>query len=116
MFEDLEEDLGDLGPLVKAELVAGINAERYFAQQAAERIEEANARLGAATVDGLGQHVMSIDLTTYHYWNQQYPGCWQDKNFRREVMRDNPATRVRYEPRTASVRIDGFRQPEAVAA
>lgn len=93
---ELEADLGDLAPLVKEELQRGFFASMVNAEMRQQRIKAASDRLAAArrTVDGIGQHVMSIDFDSYMFWNQQLPGCWQDKAFREEFAKANPHTRV----------------------
>ena len=115
MFEGLEEDLGDLGPLVRDELLSGIHAEAVMASQRQRNIAEANERIAQAAVEGLGQKMMSIDLAYWHFWQLREPGCWKDKDFRKRVMRDNPDVRVRYTPRKSCVRVDGFRDKQSTA-
>jgi len=34
-----------------------------------------------------------VPAREWHRWNMQHPGCWQDKQFVREFMRDNPELR-----------------------
>lgn len=39
---------------------------------------------------------MMIDPISYHYWGQRLGyECWEDRQFRREYLRDNPAARVK---------------------
>ena len=39
---------------------------------------------------------MMIDPISYHYWGQRLGyECWEDAQFRREYLRDNPASRVK---------------------
>jgi hypothetical protein len=39
---------------------------------------------------------MMIDPVSYHYWGQRLGyKCWEDAQFRREYLRDNPASRVK---------------------
>jgi hypothetical protein len=66
------------------------------AEMRQRRIKAASDRLAEArrTVDGIGQHTMSIDFDTYLYWDRQLPGCWSDKSFRDQFARENPHTRV----------------------
>lgn len=93
---ELEADLGDLAPLVKEELQRGWHFSMVTAEMRQQRIKAASDRLAEArrTVDGIGQHVMSIDFDSYLFWNQQLPGCWTDKGFRDDFAKANPHTRV----------------------
>jgi hypothetical protein len=93
---ELEADLGDLAPLVKEELARGWHYKMVTAEMRQQRIKAASDRLAAArrTVDGIGQHTMSIDFDSYMYWNRALPGCWTDKSFREEFAAANPHTRV----------------------
>jgi len=93
---ELEADLGDLAPLVKEELQRGHFASMVNAEMRQRRIKAASDRLAAArrTVEGIGQHTMSIDFDSYMYWNRELPGCWQDRKFREEFAKANPHTRV----------------------
>lgn len=115
-FDGIEDDLGDLAPHVRDELISGIHAERVMAAQSQRNIAEANERLEQACIEGLGQKMMSVDLSVWHFWNQKYPGCWKDKGFRRDIARDNPDVRVKYTPRSNVVRIDGFRDTSRESA
>lgn len=43
-----------------------------------------------------GFNEMMIDPISYHYWGQRLGyECWEDPQFRREYLRDNPASRVK---------------------
>lgn len=63
----------------------------------------AAAQVPRTTIEGLGQHVLTLAPEAYHYWNKRAPGCWRDKKFRREFARDNPEARVPYQPKTATI-------------
>ncbi len=93
---DLEADLGDLAPLVKEELARGWHFSMVTAEMRQRRIKAASDRLAAArhSMDGIGQHTMSVDFDTYMYWDRELPGCWKDKTFRDEFAAANPHTRV----------------------
>ncbi len=105
---ELEADLGDLAPLVKEELQRGHFASMVNAEMRQRRIKAASDRLAEArrTVEGIGQHTMSIDFDSYLFWNQQLPGCWQDKSFREEFASANPHTRATSTSTTTVVRPD----------
>lgn len=66
-------------------------------------IARANHARPNMSVEGLGQRVMSVDPNSWAYWANREPGCWNDKKFRDEYLRDNPEARVPYTPRTASI-------------
>lgn len=93
---DLEADLGDLAPLVKEELARGWHFSMVTAEMRQRRIKAASDRLAAArhSMDGIGQHTMSVDFDTYMYWDRELPGCWKDKTFRDEFASANPHVRV----------------------
>ena len=40
--------------------------------------------------DGRGQPIASIPPIIYMRWEQEYPGCWRDKQFVQEFLADNP--------------------------
>ena len=69
-------------------------ARRFFTKRRQARA----ARLlqeGRKSVDGLGAPVAEIDMEAYVAWQRKYPGCWKDKQFLREFLRDNEACRVK---------------------
>lgn len=57
-----------------------------------------NARLEAMTprktVEGLGQLVAVFDLENYLRWDHAERGCWGDKKFGRDFIRNNPQVRA----------------------
>lgn len=93
---ELEADLGDMAPLVTEELRTGWHASMVTAEMRQRRIKAASDLLATArnSVEGIGQHTMSVDFDTYIYWNNLLPGCWKDKAFRDEFAAANPHTRV----------------------
>lgn len=94
-YGGIVDDLGELAPYVRDELIAGIQAETHLAELEQRKIAEANSRLEAAMVDGVGQHMLSVDAGLYAWWAMREPGCWSDKDFRRRIARDNPSVRVK---------------------
>jgi hypothetical protein len=42
-------------------------------------------------MEGLGQLKASIPARDYFRWHQFKPGCWGDKSFIKEYLRDNPS-------------------------
>ena len=79
--------------MTPAEVEAALRQNEVVMQQ---RIKAASDRIAAArsTVDGIGQHTMSVDFDSYIYWNNLLPGCWKDKGFREEFKKSNPHTVV----------------------
>ena len=64
--------------------------------ESAQRAAAANAEvrdMGSAKMDGLGQLKAVIPAREYFRWHQSHEGCWGDKGFIREYVRDNPEFR-----------------------
>ena len=64
--------------------------------EAAKRAAAANAEvrdMGSHKIDGLGQLKAVIPAREYFRWHQSHEGCWGDKGFIREFVRDNPEFR-----------------------
>jgi hypothetical protein len=100
---------GDLPRQVMDEFRRGWHAQAILAEQEQKAI--AAAQPVKHWMDGVGQHVMSITPEVYHYWrNRLGPGCWANKEFRREFARDNPEVRVQSIPRKTCLRVNGFRK------
>ena len=79
---------------IERNLRLGIGREKVLQENRMKdtaRLERMTAR---KTVDGLGQLTAIIDLQNYLRWDQQMPGCWGDKSFGREYLRDNPEARA----------------------
>jgi len=74
--------------------------QRVFSQcDAAAGTATANARENNSReyrrMDGMGEMRASIPATAYHYGGQREGyGVWQDKNFMRRYLQDNPEVRV----------------------
>lgn len=49
--------------------------------------------MGNAKADGIGQLKLVVPAREWHRWNNEKPGCWQDKQFVDEFYRDNPHLR-----------------------
>jgi len=52
--------------------------------------EELLERGPMRTIDGLGQHLGEIDARTFFRWDREEPGCWNDRNWVRKYVKDNP--------------------------
>ena len=65
---------------------------RYELRQAT--IQQSVAALGSHKIEGLGQRVAVMDARTWFRWWMQYPGCWNDNDFEKTMLRDNPSMRA----------------------
>jgi hypothetical protein len=84
----------ELGSLVKEELQRGFYAQAVNARARQMRIAEANARLEHAHIEGVGQHVASIDAFAFIDWERRHPGITREKDWLKSLLRDNPECRV----------------------
>ena len=91
MLNDLD---GELGFLVKEELCRGWYAQAVNAKARQLRIAAANARLEHAHIEGVGQHVASIDAFSFIDWERRHPGITRQKDWWKSLLRDNPECRV----------------------
>jgi hypothetical protein len=85
---------GELGFLVKEELCRGWHAQAVNARARQLRIAAANARLEHAHIEGVGQHVASIDAFSFIDWERRHPGITREKDWWKSLLRDNPECRV----------------------
>jgi hypothetical protein len=85
---------GELGFLVKEELCRGWYAQAVNAKARQLRIAAANARLEHAHIEGVGQHVASIDAFSFIDWERRHPGITREKDWWKSLLRDNPECRV----------------------
>jgi hypothetical protein len=102
----------ELFDLVKKELCVGwhFNAVQAATRQA--RIAQANAVLEHAHIEGLGQHVASIDAFAFHDWERREPGITRDKDWLESLLRDNPECRVQSKSPNTTVSFACLRKPE----
>jgi hypothetical protein len=84
----------ELGALVKEELRRGWYAQAVNARARQMRIAQANAVLEHAHIEGVGQHVASIDAFAFYDWERRNPGITRDKDWLKSLLRDNPECRV----------------------
>ena len=84
----------ELGALVKEELKRGWYAQAVNARARQMRIAQANAVLEHAHIEGVGQHVASIDAFAFVDWERRNPGITRDKDWLKSLLRDNPECRV----------------------
>ena len=85
----------ELGAMVKEELIRGWHAEAALAKGRQLRIAEANARLEHAHIEGVGEHVASIDAFSFIDWERRHPGITRDPDWLKSLLRDNPECRVK---------------------
>jgi hypothetical protein len=72
----------------------GIGKEKVLQEQRMKDMARAEQEIQRKTVDGLGQLTAIIPTDVYLRWDQYAPGCWNDKQFGREFLRDNPSCRA----------------------
>jgi hypothetical protein len=85
---------GELSVQLEKELRNGWQKNRVDAAIDAKRAAK-YTHMRHKSVEGLGQKIASIPTTAFHFWGQKLGyGCWEDKAFMREFLRDNPQCRV----------------------
>lgn len=80
---------------VRAELETGWHAQAALVAGRQARIAQANARLESAHIEGIGQHVASIDIQAWTDWERRHPGITGQKDWLHSLLRDNPECRVK---------------------
>ena len=93
---------------VRSELTAGWNAQASLVAGRQARIAQANDRLEHAWIEGLGQHVASIDSFAYADWERRNPGITGDKDWLHGLLRDNPECRVKSRSAKTQVSMAGL--------
>lgn len=85
---------GQLAKDLEEELRTGWLKNQIEAKVEVKKFAKANT-IRHKSVEGLGQLVARIPTTAYHFWGQKLGyGCWNDKAFMDEFLRDNPELRV----------------------
>ena len=85
---------GELAQKLDHELRTGWQKNRIEAKISAKKISKINQDKHRS-IEGLGQLVARIPTTAVHFWGQKLGyGCWNDKAFMDEFLRDNPELRV----------------------
>lgn len=80
---------------VERNMRTGIGREKVLMKEAAERMRRAEEALGPTkTIDGVGKKVATIPARLWFRWHQQEFNCWQDKQFLKDMLRDNPELRA----------------------
>lgn len=91
----LEDYDAELAAGVLRELREGIQADAVLAMTRQNAIAEATSKIEFAAVDGIGECTMRLDPMLYHYWGSRLGyDCWKDKQFKKEILRDNENARV----------------------
>ena len=101
----------ELGALVKEELKRGWYAQAVNARARQMRIAQANAVLEHAHIEGVGQHVASIDAFAFVDWERRNPGITRDKDWLKSLLRDNPECRVQSSSSKTQVSFAGLSAP-----
>lgn len=84
----------NLVPQLEAEFRRGWQMKRVEAEVASKRAAK-YTQMRHKSIDGIGQKVASIPGDVYHFWGTKLGyGCWDDKKFMAEFLRDNPQCRV----------------------
>jgi len=69
-------------------------AEQARARKETESLAQGNER--KAFLNGEAHMEMRIPATSYLHWQRKKPGCWDDKQFCKEYLRDVPEARVKH--------------------
>lgn len=90
---------------VSQELARGWRLEEIKARHAAAQVGKINRDFEHKEVKGLGRLVARIPSTAFAYWQNRkgMQGCWNDKQFFNEFLRDNPECRVTNQEKKTSV-------------
>ena len=67
-----------------------VDLEQHEAAMRDAMARKENREMGSARSDGLGQLKATIPARDYFRWHQAERGCWGDKQFIKEWVRDNP--------------------------
>lgn len=86
----------DIRKSVERELRLGWNMDEVKAKSQAKQEAIYRNNKEAKPIEGVGQLVASIPEAAFHYWGLRLGyECWQDKQFIKEFIRDNPEVAVR---------------------
>ena len=96
------------------ELIHGWKMQEVEAKKVAKQSAIFDQNNPHKAIEGVGRPVAKIPIQAWHYWGQRLGyECWEDDQFLREFLRDNPETAVNnYTKRTmtngAVFTADGF--------
>jgi hypothetical protein len=86
----------DIRKSVERELRLGWNMSTVKAKAQAKQEAIYRNNKEAKPIEGIGQLVASIPEDAFHYWGIRLGyECWEDKQFMKEFIRDNPEVAVR---------------------
>jgi len=88
---------------IKEELLRGVHHKEATADLRQRQIAGQVNQRDHYPIDGLGECYMRVDADAYYYWENRERGCWSDKKFRREFLRDNAHVRVKTTPRSTTI-------------
>lgn len=81
-------------PQLEAEFRRGWQMKRVKAEVESKRAAK-YTQMRHKSIEGLGQKIGSIPGDAYHFWGTKLGyGCWDDKKFMSDFLRDNPQCRV----------------------
>ena len=84
-MDDLKEILSEIpsevAEGVKNELLAQWNSKAVQADARQLLIDTDHAKKDLRSIEGVGALTLSIDAQIYHFWNWQFPDCWNDPDF-----------------------------------
>jgi hypothetical protein len=93
--EALSDIPGEVAEGVKNELLAQWNSKAVQADARQHLIAADHAKQDLRSIEGVGALTLSIDPQIYHFWNWQFPGCWNDPDFIPWFKRNYPQCVVR---------------------
>jgi len=112
----------DITQAVKDELRSDLQASIARGMENQKQIAAWQNRRDERMIDGMGQHVLSIDEDMFHACRVLYgENCWSDPDFIKYVQKNFPEYRVKSKPKTGVI-LDGFgrgisqSEPEVISA
>ena len=100
-MSDLFQSLADAIPShlrreVERELINGWRLNEVKDTAEKKRLGTFHKNAEAKPIEGIGQLTASIPPSAFHYWGSRLGyECWEDKQFVKEFIRDNPEVAVR---------------------
>jgi hypothetical protein len=88
---------------IKDELIRGVDHKINTAEIRQRQLSGQINSQEHFPVEGLGECYMRVDADAFYYWENREKGCWGDKQFRREYLRDNEHVRVKRSPRNTTI-------------
>ncbi len=72
-----------------------VNLEHHEASMREAMVRKENNEMGVAKTEGLGQLKATIPAREFFRWHESHRGCWGDKSFMKEFLRDNPSFKAK---------------------